>query len=273
MSAVNLLDLKESNRRVVSILASILIGASVIAMLSFLLPVPEIGSTRTYLSAILFDRGSTSYPFTIQNLMWLMFSAGIAEVFLRFNRANSEIRQIKSRLLPDDDASILRSKDLIPIYRRIKKSKRHQDHRLQRIILRAIQQFQISQSVNQSNSLVNSSLELMQHEIDLKYNMLRYLVWLIPTLGFIGTVIGIALALSAANDMPSLDDSEAVKMWFGAMTTKLGLAFNTTFLALVMAAILVFLQHLAQGREESGLNGIGQYVIDHLINRLYEEKP
>ena len=60
-------------------------------------------------------------------------------------------------------------------------------------------------------------------------------------------------------------------MWFGAMTTKLGLAFNTTFLALVMAAILVFLQHIAQGRKESGLNGIGQYVLDHLINRLYEE--
>ena len=273
MSTINLLDLKESNRRVVGVLAAILIGSGIITTLSFLLPVPEVGSERIYLSAILFDRASTLYPFTIQNLMWLMFSAGIAEVLLRFNRANSEIKQLNARLLPEDDASILRSKDLIPIYRRIKNSKRHQDHRLQRIILRAIQQFQISQSANQSNSLVNSSLELMQHEIDLRYNMLRYVVWLIPTLGFIGTVIGIALALSAANDMPSLDDSEAVQMWFGAMTTKLGLAFNTTFLALVMAAILVLLQHIAQGREESGLNGIGQYVLDHLINRLYEEKP
>ena len=273
MGNVNLLDLKESNRRVIGVLVAILIGSGTIAAFSYLLPVPEVGSDSIYLSAILFDRGSTLYPLTIQNLMWVMFSAGIAEVLLRFTRANSEIKQLSARLLPDDDTSILRSKDLIPIYRRIKKSKRHQDHRLQRIILRAIQQFQISQSVGQSNNLVNSSLELMQHEIDLKYNMLRYVVWLIPTLGFIGTVIGIALALSAANDMPSLDDSEAVKMWFGGMTTKLGLAFNTTFLALVMAAILVFLQHIAQGREESGLNGIGQYVLDHLINRLYEEKP
>ena len=272
MSTINLLDLKESNSRALGILVAIAIGSLLITLASFLLPTPEVGSTKTYLSAVLFDRGSNVYPFTIQNFMWLMFSAGISEIIMRFSRANSELRQLKSRLLPDDDASILRSKDLIPIYRRIKKSKRHQDHRLQRIILRAIQQFQISQSVNQSNSLVNSSLELMQHEIDLKYNMLRYLVWLIPTLGFIGTVIGIAMALSAANNMPSLDDSEAVKLWFGAMTSKLGLAFNTTFLALVMAAILVFLQHIAQGREESGLNGIGQYVMDHLINRLYEEK-
>jgi len=27
------------------------------------------------------------------------------------------------------------------------------------------------------------------HEIDLRYSMLRYLTWLIPSLGFIGTVV------------------------------------------------------------------------------------
>ena len=269
---MNLVDLKESNSRVIGVLVAILISSGIIGAFSFLLPLPEIGSDRIFLSDILFDRGSTNYPWTIQNLMWLMLSVGLSEVILRFTRANSEIRQLETRLLPDDNASILRSKDLIPIYRRIMRSERYKNHRLQRIILRAIQQFQISGSISQSNSLINSSLELMQHEIDLKYNMLRYIVWLIPTLGFIGTVIGIAMALSAANNMPSLEDSEAIKAWFGAMTSKLGLAFNTTFLALIMAAILVFLQHIAQGREEAGLNSIGQYVIDNLINRLYEDK-
>lgn len=271
MSAFDHIEVKESNSRILGALAALVIGAGVISIFSLSLPVPKIGSGRIFLSDILFDRGSTIYPLTIQNLMWLMFAVGISEVILRFNRASSEIRQLKAGLLPDDDASILRSKDLIPVYRRIMKSERYRNHRLQRIILRAIQQFQIGRSVNQANSLVNSSLELIQHEVDLKYNILRYIVWLIPTLGFIGTVIGIALALSAANNMPNLDDSAAVQVWFSLMTSKLGLAFNTTFLALIMAAILVFLQHIAQGREESGLNGIGQYVLDNLINRLYEE--
>ncbi len=272
MSAFDHIELKESNSRVLGILIALLAGAGMIGLFSFLLPVPEVGSGRMFLADILFDRGSLRYPLTIQNLMWLMFAVGISEVILRFNRANSEIKQLKAGLLPDDDASILRSKDLIPIYRRIMRSPRYKNHRLQRIILRAIQQFQIGRSVNQANSLVNSSLELIQHEVDLKYNILRYIVWLIPTLGFIGTVIGIAMALSAANNMPNLEDSAAVQMWFSLMTSKLGLAFNTTFLALIMAAILVFLQHIAQGREESGLNGIGQYVLDNLINRLYEEE-
>jgi hypothetical protein len=36
-----------------------------------------------------------------------------------------------------------------------------------------------------------------------------------------------------------------------------------------MAAILVFLQNLIQGREENTLNKSGQYCLDNLINRLY----
>ena len=72
--------------------------------------------------------------------------------------------------------------------------------------------------------------------------------------------------------MPDLGQSDAIRVWMGVLTTKLGVAFNTTLLALVMSAILVFFMHLAQGREESALNNTGQYCMDNLINRLYEEK-
>ena len=40
-------------------------------------------------------------------------------------------------------------------------------------------------------------------------------------------------------------------------------------LALVMASILVFIQNVVQGREETALNKAGQYCLDNLINRLY----
>ena len=62
-------------------------------------------------------------------------------------------------------------------------------------------QFQSSGSVDQVNAVFNSSIEFYQHETELRYNLLRYLVWLIPTLGFVGTVIGIALALETAGGM------------------------------------------------------------------------
>ena len=101
--------------------------------------------------------------------------------------------------------------------------------------------------------------------------MLRYVTWLLPTLGFIGTVIGISLALSEAGNMPDVGDGEAIKAWMGVLTQKLGIAFNTTLLALLQSAVLIFFMHVVQAREEESINDIGRYCLNNLINRLYEE--
>lgn len=268
---MNPLEGEEQQYRVVVALAALLAGCTVIGLLTLLLPVPQSGSGEVYASALLLDRANANYPLTIQNTMWLMFFFGLGEIWVRFHRASSETEQFGKGLLPNDDSTMFRAKDLIPVYREVTRAKQARHYRLQRLILRIVQQFQISKSIDQANSLLNSSLELMQHEIELKYNMLRYLVWLIPTLGFIGTVVGIALALSAAGDMPDLNAADEIQAWFALMTTKLGVAFSTTLVALVMSAVLVFLLHVAQGKEEFALNSAGQYCLDNLINRLYEE--
>ena len=206
------------------------------------------------------------YPITIQNVMWVMFFLGCGELFVRYLQGAGETGQLGKRLLPEDDSTMLRAQELGGIYNEVKESARR-PYFLQRLILRTIAQFQSSRSINQANTLMNSTLELFQHEIDLRYNIIRYLVWVIPTLGFIGTVMGIALALDGAANTPDLGDPEAVK----AVIAKLGVAFYTTLLALLQSMVLVFIMHLVQGREEGALNDVGQYCLDNLINRLYEK--
>jgi flagellar motor component MotA len=99
--------------------------------------------------------------------------------------------------------------------------------------------------------------------------MIRYFAWFIPTLGFIGTVIGIALALSTAGNPPDVGDSEALREWMQALTRDLGVAFNTTLVALMLSSVLVLLMHIAQEMEELALNKSAQYCLDNLINRLW----
>lgn len=229
------------------------------------------GDTSIRLADVLFDRSAATYPVTIQNLMWFFFFFCLGELWVRWDRASKEKAQLNRNVLSDDTSILYRRKDLAPVFMALKSDSTSTHYFLQRALLRIVQQFQTSSSTDQANSVLNSSLELMQHEVELKYNMIRYLVWLIPTLGFIGTVIGIALALSAAGDMPSLEDSAAIKLWVANLTTKLAVAFNTTLLALIMSAALVFIMHMAQGREELTLNYVGQYCLDRLVNRLYEE--
>ncbi|NWK54079.1 MotA/TolQ/ExbB proton channel family protein [Verrucomicrobiaceae bacterium N1E253] len=202
-----------------------------------------------------------------QALMWMFFYLGLGELVLRFLASSKEGKQTKRNLLPEEDSVILTSKELPAVYTRAKQAG---SAYLPRLIQRVVRQFQISQSADQANSVLDSSMELFLHEIDLKYNMLRYIMWVIPTIGFIGTVRGIALGLSTAaaeSHKGNTDDLLYV------VSTDLAVAFYTTMLALVMSGVLVLIMHICQGREEGGLNRSGQYCIDHLINKLYNPQP
>ena len=217
-------------------------------------------------AAFLLDRNSPvfSYPFTIQNLMWLIFFGALGEVAVRLRRARREWAQFDRGLLPEDDETMLRLKDLGAVRARVRGEERFF---LQRLMTRCVLQFQSSKSTDRANALLNSSLDLMQHEVDARYSLLRYLVWVIPTIGFIGTVVGIAAALGAAGATQNFQDPALL----GELTRNLGVAFYTTMLALVQSAILVLAQTMTQSREEGALNRAGQYCLDNLINRLYDK--
>ena len=252
----------ETNLRLIAFGVSVVTGVVFIAVMSFLFT-----SGDSMAGDFLLDRQANTYPFTIQNTMWIMFFIGCGELWRRFNQSNLETAQLTMRYLPEDDTSMLRSQDLGPLYNRLRPADGEPTYFLQRLIMRCILQFQGSGSVNQANSLMNSSLELFQHELELKYNMLRYLVWLVPTLGFIGTVVGIALALDYAGSNENPQDPNLLP----EITGRLGVAFYTTLLALVQSALLVFALHIVQQKEEMALNRSGQYCLDNLINRLYEK--
>lgn len=211
-----------------------------------------------------YHQNSILYPFSIQNIMWIIFFIGLSELWLRYLQGHLESYQLSRHYLPEDEKTVLQAKDLGTIYKYVKNSTHNSILFLPRLIQRIILQFQTTQSVSQANTLLNSSLELYMHEIDLRYNMLRYIAWLIPTLGFIGTVIGIADALHFAGSVPNPED-----LPLSELTNRLSVAFYTTLLALLQAAILVFCLHLIQTREEMALNKAGQYCLDNLINRLY----
>lgn len=221
---------------------------------------------------ILLDYGSTLFPphVTVQNIMWVMFFLGSGEIWIRYRQGTNELDQVNANLLPEDGSTLLEARDLGDVYKRLNQKPETQGFFLQRLVSRVILQFQGSQSIDQANSLMNSSLEMYHHEVDLKYNLLRYIAWLIPTLGFIGTVIGIAAALNDAGSATAetLQDPNLLIQ----LTQSLGVAFYTTLLALIQSAVLVFLLNIVQTREEMSLNLVGQYCLDNLINRLYTRK-
>ncbi len=217
---------------------------------------------------MLTDRNRSTYPFTVQNVMWLVFALGVGELIVRGREAAAERAQLRAGYLPEDETTILQAPELRRIYAVAREATLPgapgRDRFLPRLIQRVVTQYQTNRSLDQANAILTSSLELGLHEIDLRYSMIRYVVWVIPTLGFLGTVMGISLALAYAGAV-DLQDPNLLK----GLTEQLAVAFDTTLLALVMSAALVLVQHVVQAYDERALNRAGQYCLDNLINRLY----
>lgn len=237
---------------------SAIISVVVIALLSVTL--------QGRAARLILDKGSEHfpYPFTIQNLMHVFFFVGLGELFVRWRVGQREKAFLRRGYLPEDDATVLQARDLGAIRKRVMTNFDEEHGFLPSLIDISILQFQSSRSVDQTVAVMNASLELLAHRVDLRYNTVRFIAWLVPTLGFIGTVFGLGASLYDAGKQQTLDVQKT------AMT--LGVGFDCTMVALVQSAILVFILHLTQETEELAVNQVGNYTLRNLINRLYEGK-
>lgn len=201
------------------------------------------------------------YPFTIQNFMHVLFFIGLGELFVRWRVAKREMRFIRRRYLPEDEETVLQFPDLGPIRRKVAKAFDGEHGFLPSLIDLSVLQFQASRSVDQTVAVMNNALELIAHRVDLRYGLIRFIAWMVPTVGFIGTVYGLGASLYEAGAAAEINVQETART--------LGVGFDCTMVALMQSAVLVFLMHLAQEEEELSVNLAGGYCLRNLINRLY----
>ena len=200
---------------------------------------------------------------SIHSIIWLIFFVGLGRLLARWREAQAEELELQQEYLPPGDDLILTSEDLGQLYQKLRQVSKRRF--LPRLLERTVTQYQGNKSVAHAHTLLDSCLDLYLHELDLGYHMIRYIVWLIPTIGFIGSVMGIGAALSVAGAAKA-DDPDLLANTTSAMS----IAFNGTFIALLLSATLVFILHIAQMKEEKALNASAQYCLDQLINRLID---
>lgn len=105
------------------------------------------------------------------------------------------------------------------------------------------------------------------------YSVPRILIWAIPLLGFIGTVVGISGAVSGFSGfLENSGDVEQIKEGIGQVTSNLGLAFDTTLLALFLSVLVMIPLVLAERYESRLLLGIDVFINDKLLPRLNKKK-
>lgn len=100
-----------------------------------------------------------------------------------------------------------------------------------------------------------------QHE---SYSLIRLMVWAIPMLGFLGTVLGISEALGGLNLGAGADLSVLIT----SLKSSLYVAFDTTAIALTYGVCLMFVQFGLDRVEAANLNRVDALVEEFILTNF-----
>lgn len=131
---------------------------------------------------------------------------------------------------------------------------------LPRALLSALQRFASTRNVQDVSEAIKAICDTESDRLDSELAMVRYIAWAIPSIGFIGTVRGISQALGQAY--------KAVEGDIAGVTASLGVAFNSTFIALVISIIIMFLMHQLQLLQERLVLDAQTYCDQRLLAHL-----
>ena len=104
---------------------------------------------------------------------------------------------------------------------------------------------------------VEDSLALLWRRYEESYLLPRYISWAVPILGFIGTVLGISLAADGIRRIIGSDAGlSGLSSDLSGAIAPLGIAFDTTLIALSLSVVLTLFLSLVQRDEERVLAAI-----------------
>ena len=156
------------------------------------------------------------------------------------------------RILPEDTREFARQVQALPDDR--------QRMLLPRALLGALRRFNSTRNIQDVSTTTHTICESEADRLESELSMIRYISWAIPSIGFIGTVRGIGEALAQAD--------KAVQGDIAGVTQSLGVAFNSTFIALLISIFLMFLVHQLQLVQERLVFDSENYCDDKLIRHM-----
>jgi len=124
----------------------------------------------------------------------------------------------------------------------------------------SLRRYSITGDVQDTADAIQTSVESLTMQLEVENSTIRYLIWAIPSIGFIGTVRGIGQALSQADEALAGDITN--------MTASLGVAFNSTLVALLASIVLMLFLHHLQRAQDRRIVDIRNYCEEFLVKRI-----
>lgn len=189
-------------------------------------------------------------------MFWALAIMGYKSVNILNERKLLEIDLVPvaegMRILPEDTREFARQVQQLP--------EENRRMLLPRALLNALQRFSSTKNIQDVATSTHTICEIEADQLESELSMIRYISWAIPSIGFIGTVRGIGEALAQAD--------KAVQGDIAGVTQSLGVAFNSTYIALLISIFLMFLVHQLQLLQERLVFDSEIYCDDKLIRHM-----
>lgn len=120
-------------------------------------------------------------------------------------------------------------------------------------------------SLSDDADRLDDRMEFIWRRHEESFTVPRYIGWVVPVLGFIGTVLGISLAADGIRRLIASESGlSGLSSELGAAIAPLGIAFDTTLIALSLSVILMLFLTLVQRSEEHALNSLERHLRDRV---------
>jgi len=249
-------------------LVGLAIGAIPFAILAVILP------ADAPLTLLLVDKTAVArsipYPITIHLFLYLISGLSVGELWVRIRVIQAEEKAIENNNLPTQQGSIITLDELAEISQQATQTGRSSQAFLPDAIVECVAHYELNRSISSTREILQSLSALRRQRIGSDYAQVRYIVWAIPTLGFLGTVMGFSDAIMVMDGLFKSDKIDPGTI--ASIIHSLGMAFNTTIVALVFSAVITWVTQIAASREARVINRAEEHVLRNLLNRIYSSE-
>jgi biopolymer transport protein ExbB/TolQ len=188
--------------------------------------------------------------------LWALSIVGMKTLRTMRERSllDRELLQVSdgTSILPEDARQYARPVQALP--------EKERGYLLPRALLAGLHRFGTTRNVQDVAATVRDVCDSESERLESELAIVRYIAWAIPSIGFLGTVRGIGTALGQAH--------QAVTGDILGVTVSLGVAFNSTFVALLTSIMLMFVLHQLSLIQDRLVLDTQTYCDDHMVNYL-----
>ncbi len=192
-------------------------------------------------------------------------------LLIKYSKLKLQNKALALHILPTDDPGfILTPASAERVLKKLYNSVDDPRHfLLTRRIYVALANLKNMGDIGDVDKVLSTQADNDEANIDTSYTILRGFVWAIPVLGFIGTVLGLSVALGSFGDVLSnAGEMSELKTALQNVTGGLSTAFETTLEGLVSALCIQMLMTGMQRKEEQFLDACRDYCQKNIVGRL-----